>query len=55
MITDLTVPNEHVDHVRDAETAKDIWEKTNNVFERHTLLNRHTARCRFYIVSMDAG
>lgn len=45
----------HIEHVRDAESAKERWEKSNNVFEHHTLLKKLTARRRFYTVTMEVG
>lgn len=51
-IIGLVMSDEDLELMRNAESAKDMWKKINNVFERHTLLNRPTARRRFYTVSM---
>ena len=49
----LSLSDEHLEHVRDAKTAKDMWQAILNVFERHTLLNRLAARRQFYTVTMQ--
>lgn len=46
--------NKQLEHVTDAESTKDMWEKTKNVFEGHALLNMLTARRRSYTVSIKA-
>jgi len=51
----LSLSDEHLGHVRDVETAKEMWTAIMNVFERHTLLNKLAARRRFYTVTMLAG
>jgi gag-polypeptide of LTR copia-type len=48
----LTLSDEHLEHVRDAQTAADVWKCLMNVFQRCSLLNKLAARRRFYTVSM---
>ena len=52
-IIGLSLSDEHLEHVRDCETAKQMREAILNVFERHTLLNKRAARRRFYTVTMQ--
>ena len=47
-IIGLTLSNEMLENVREAKTAKDMWNTIKNVFERHTLLNKLSARRKFY-------
>ena len=54
-IIGLSLSDEHLEHVRDVETAKEMWAAIVNVFERHTLLNKLSARRKFYTVSMEKG
>jgi len=49
----LSLSDEHLEHVRDVETAKEMWMAIMNVFERHTLLNKLSARRKFYTVKME--
>ena len=35
----LSLPNKHLERVRDFEAATDMWKAILKVFERHTLLN----------------
>lgn len=51
----LAIFDEHLEHVRAAESAKGVWEKINNVFECHAFFNRLTEGRRLYTVSMEAG
>ena len=51
----LSLSDEHLEHVSDALTAKEMWHTILNVFERHTLLNKLAARRRFYTVTMEEG
>ena len=51
----LSLSDDHLEHVRDLETAKDVWEAILNVFERHTLMNKLAARREFYTVEMLAN
>ena len=41
--------------MRDCETAIEMWETILNVFERHTLLNKLSARRHFYTVAMQSN
>ena len=52
-IIGLSLSDEHLEHVWDCETAKQMWEAILNVFERHALLNKLAARRRFYTVTMQ--
>ena len=52
-IIGLSLSDEHLEHVRDVTTAKEMWKAIMNVFERHTLLNKLTARRKFYTVKME--
>ena len=47
--------DEHLEHVRDAETAREMWESILNVFKRHTLLKKLAARREFYTLKMFQG
>jgi gag-polypeptide of LTR copia-type len=49
----LTLSDEHLEHVRDAQTAADMWKCLMNAFQRCSLLNKLAARRRFYTVSME--
>ena len=49
----LSLSDEHLEHARDVESAKEMWQTIMNVFERHTLLNKLSARRKFYTVSME--
>ncbi|CDF37816.1 unnamed protein product [Chondrus crispus] len=51
----LSLSDEHLEHVRDVDTAHEMWEAIVNVFERHTLLNKPAARREFYTVKMLSG
>ncbi|CDF33464.1 unnamed protein product [Chondrus crispus] len=48
----LTLSDDYLQHVRGCSSAKETWEAILNVFERHTLLNKLSARRDFYTVSM---
>ena len=52
-IIGLSLSDEHLEHVRDVETAKEMRCAIVNVFKRHTLLNKLSARRRFYTVTMS--
>ena len=54
-IIGLSLSDEHLEHVRDCETAMDMWETIPNVFERHALLNKLAARRHFYTVTMKSN
>ena len=51
----LSLSDEHLEHVSDVSSAKNMWNTLLNVFERHTLLNNLAARRKFYTVTMDEG
>ena len=40
----LTLSDEHLDHVRDTDSASEMWKAICDVFQRKTLLNRINAR-----------
>ena len=52
-IIGLSLSDEYVEHVRDFTTAKNMWKAILNVFERHSILNRLSARRDFYTVTMN--
>ena len=54
-IIGLSLSDEHLEHVRDVKTAKEMWKCILNVFQRHTLLNKLAARRNFYTVTMKHG
>jgi regulator of PEP synthase PpsR (kinase-PPPase family) len=43
----LTLSDEHLEHVRNAKTASEMWTTLKNVFQRSSLLNKLAARRRF--------
>lgn len=51
----LSLSDEHLEHVRDVKTAREMWQALLSVFERHTLLNKLSARRKFYTVTMQNG
>ncbi len=51
-IIGLSLSNEQLENVRECSTAKDMWIAIQNVFERHTLLNKLAARRKFYTATM---
>jgi regulator of PEP synthase PpsR (kinase-PPPase family) len=50
----LTLNDEHLEHVRSAQTASAMWTCLKNVFQKNSLLNKLAARRRFYTVDMTA-
>lgn len=54
-IIGLSMSDEHLKHLRDSTSTRDMWTKIKNVVERHILLNKLTARRRFYIATMKNG
>ena len=48
----LSLSDDQLDNVRECQTAKEMWIAIQNVFERHTLLNKLSARRKFYTASM---
>ena len=55
VIIGLSLSTEQLKHVRDVTSAKQMWNVIKDVFERHTFLNKLTARRRFYTVTMETG
>lgn len=51
-IIGLSLSDEHLEHVRDVETAYGMWVAIQNIFQRRTLLNRLNARRKFYSLKM---
>ena len=51
----LSLSDEHLQQVWDVATANEMWETIMKVFERHTLLNKLSARRKFYTVTMESG
>lgn len=47
-VTDLILFDKHLEHVRDCQTAHDMWNVISDLFQRHTLLNRLAARRKFF-------
>jgi hypothetical protein len=43
----LTLSDDHLEHVRSAKTAAEMWTALKNVFQRNRLLNKLAARRRF--------
>ena len=48
----LTLTDTLLENVREANSAKEMWIAIKNVFERHTLLNKLSARRRFYTATL---
>jgi gag-polypeptide of LTR copia-type len=48
----LALSDEHLENVRSAQTASEMWTCLKNVFQRNSLLNKLAARRRFYTVDM---
>ena len=53
VIIGLSLSNDLLENVRDVKTTKEMWMAIRNVFERHTLLNKHSARMKFYTATMN--
>jgi hypothetical protein len=51
----LTLCDEHLEHVRGANSAAEMWLAIKNVFQRTSLLKKLAARRRFYTVSIADG
>ena len=51
----LTLSDEHLEHVRDCETAAAMWSVITDLFQRKTLLNKLACRRRFYSAKMAAS
>ena len=47
-IIGLTLSDDMLENVRDVTNTKDMWKKICDIFERHTLLNKLSARKKFY-------
>ena len=54
-IIGLSLSDEHLEHVTEGSTAKEMWQTIMDVFQRHTLLNKLAARRNFYTATMKAG
>jgi hypothetical protein len=53
-IIGLSLSDELLENVREVKTCKEMWMTIKNVFERHTLLNKLSARKKFYTASMNS-
>ncbi len=51
----LTLSDELLENVREVASAKEMWTAIRNVFERHTLLNKLSARRKFYTAAMEGN
>ena len=54
VVIGLSLSNGLLENVRDVSTTKEMWNAIKNVFERHTLLNKLSARKRFYTATMSS-
>jgi len=52
-IIGLTLSDDLLENVRDVTTTKEMWSCIKDIFERHTLLNKLSARKRFYTATMS--
>eukprot|EP00171_Calliarthron_tuberculosum_P023570 IDg23570t1 len=52
MTITLTLSDEMLKNVSHTTTALEMWRKISNVYERHTLLNKLSARRNFYTATM---
>ena len=52
-IIGLSLSNDLLESVRDVKTTKEMWVAIRNVFERHTLLIKLSARKKFYTAAMN--
>ncbi len=48
----LSLSDEQLENVRECSTAKQMWFAIQDVFKRHTLLNKLAARRKFYTAEM---
>lgn len=51
----LPLSDVHLEQVQHAFTAKEMWSLIADIFEKHTLLNKLSARRRFYTAKMEDG
>lgn len=49
----LTLSDQLLENVRDVKTCSEMWTSIRDVFERHTLLNKLSARRKFYTASKE--
>ena len=54
-IIGLTLSNDLLENVRDVNSTKNMWLAIKNVSERHTLLNKLSARKKFYSATMESN
>lgn len=54
-IIGLSLSDEHLAHVSDVSTGKEMWEAIMIVFEQHNLLNKLSARRKFHTVTVEKG
>eukprot|EP00171_Calliarthron_tuberculosum_P023077 IDg23077t1 len=55
MTIGLTLSDEMLKNVSNTSTALEMWEEICNVHQRHTLLNKLSARRDFYTATMQSG
>eukprot|EP00171_Calliarthron_tuberculosum_P023586 IDg23586t1 len=55
MTIGLTLSDEMLKNVSHTSTALEMWEEICNVYQRHTLLNKLSARREFYTATMQSG
>lgn len=48
----ISLSDAHLNHVEGVKTACEMWRSILDIFERHTLLNKLTARMKFYTATM---
>ena len=54
-IIGLTLSDELLENVREVTTTSEMWKTICDVFERHTLLNKLSARRKFYTATKEEG
>lgn len=52
-VTGLSVSNEILKHVTDAQRAKKMWNAIKNDFKHHTLVTKLAASKKFYTVKTE--
>lgn len=49
----LSISDDHLEQVQHADTAMEMWKFISDIFEKQTLLNKISARRRFYTAKME--
>lgn len=52
VIIGLSSIDKHIEHVRDVESAYDMWAEIKNICQRRKLLIRLNARLNFHLLQM---